>query len=102
MVLVHVVSFKFKEDTPQSTRDEIVAELRALIKLDAVLSMQVGHHDKSLSPSERSDGFHTCLVSTHENKEKLSEYSTHPEHQAVVAKIGPVAEKITALNYFDA
>ncbi|KKD36600.1 Dabb family protein [Limnoraphis robusta] len=95
-MIVHVVLFKWKEDTtPEAIAStmEGLKELKA--KIPGIIDLSCGENF-----SERSQGFQHGLVVKFTDKSALEAYTPHPEHQAVVQNlIKPILADILAVDY---
>ncbi|MEA5519025.1 MAG: Dabb family protein [Limnoraphis robusta] len=95
-MIVHVVLFKWKEDTtPEAIRStmEGLKELKA--KIPGIIDLSCGENF-----SERSQGFQHGLVVKFTDKSALEAYTPHPDHQAVVQNlIKPILADILAVDY---
>lgn len=97
-MITHVVMMKFKPDVPAEDIDELVGLLDALPdKIDEIQSYDFG---RDIIRSGRSWDF--ALVSVFANLDTLNHYQVHPDHQAVVRKLGPMCENIAAVDYENA
>jgi len=86
-MIKHIVLFKFKDENKKVFMKQIKEELENLTDIiEELKGMEVGLN--LLSNSDMPD---LSLTSTFNNKEGLSIYANHPEHQKVVAKIRPMA-----------
>ena len=96
-MLVHIVCWKYKNETSAEQRAEHIAKLRNLPNvIPNILSFEVGADILHL---ERS--FDTGLVATYPDREALDAYTIHPEHQ-VVANLGKqIAEKVVSVDFFN-
>ncbi|KAL2408037.1 hypothetical protein ABEF95_014371 [Exophiala dermatitidis] len=84
MVVVHIVLFKFREDTPKEITTKFLEELRNLKHLPCVVDQKLVVGGPSITtPVARSKGFHFCLLSYHKDRQALDEYQASPEHHDV-------------------
>ncbi len=94
-MIVHIVMFKFKDESKESNIQEVVKRLNALLELIPELkSMEVG---VNFTDSERA--FDLSLYSTFDTKEELQAYAVHPEHLKVVELIKSVTLESKVVDY---
>jgi stage III sporulation protein SpoIIIAA len=94
-MVVHIVMFKFKDESKESNIKEVVKRLNALVELIPELkSMETG---VNFTDSERA--FDLSLYSTFETKEDLNAYAIHPEHLKVVELIKSVTVESKVVDY---
>ena len=93
-MLTHIVSFKYKPDTPDSAREDHRARLAALKSLPGVLDLKVG---ADIVRSPRS--YDTGLLVVFADRAALDAYQKHPEH-VPVAQLGvSLSEHIVAVDF---
>ena len=93
-MLTHIVSFKYKPDTPESAREDHRARLAGLKSLPGVLDLKVG---ADIVRSPRS--YDTGLLVVFPDRAALDAYQTHPEH-VPVAQLGvSLSEHIVAVDF---
>ncbi|MBE7497641.1 MAG: Dabb family protein [Verrucomicrobiaceae bacterium] len=93
----HVVFFKFKDSaTAEQVRviEKDFAELAK--KVPTVKGFEWG---TNVSPEGLNDGFTHCFLVTFADKAGLEVYLPHAEHEAFVAKIKPLLEKVCVVDY---
>ena len=91
----HLVFFKFKPETTQIERDELLAMLRALpAKIAEVKSLEAGH---DVVQSPRS--FDLAINSTFENLEALGVYAKHADHIPVVERAKEICVQVASVDY---
>lgn len=95
-MLVHIVCWKYKQETEERSRENHRARLRVLPSLISnIESFDVGadvlHLDRS---------FDTGLVAVFPDREALDGYTDHPEHQAVAALGREIGEKVVSVDFF--
>jgi hypothetical protein len=97
-VLTHIVSFKYKADTPESARHDHRARLRALkdANIDGVIDLTVGA-DMIRSPRSYDAG----LVVLFRDRASLDAYQTHPAHVPVAQFGAGLCEHIVAVDFID-
>ena len=74
-MLLHLVCFKYKAETPAATRTEHRDRLRALRTLDGIVDFKVG---EDVVRSPRS--YDTGLSITFTDRRALDAYATDPRH----------------------
>ena len=94
-MIIHVVTMKFKPDTPPS-------EIEALAKMledlpDKIPEIQMYEFGPNVVESERAYDF--ALVSLFANPEALSRYQQHPEHIPVVQKLKTICADIVVVDF---
>jgi len=95
MSIIHLVCWKYKAETDQSTRDEHINRLRALKGvITEIVDFEVGSDVLHL---ERS--FDTGLYSRFTDRAGLDAYTVHPEHQKVAAMGKEIAEKVVSVDF---
>jgi hypothetical protein len=93
----HVVLFKFKDTaTPEQVQsiEKAFAELAG--KIDTVKAFEWG---TNVSPEGHNDGFTHCFFVTFADKAGLEVYLPHADHQAFVAKLKPILDKVCVVDY---
>jgi len=94
-MIVHIVMFKFKDESKDANIAEVTKRLNALVELIPTLkSMEVG---VDFNKSERA--FDLSLYSTFDSKEALQEYAVHEEHLKVVGLIKEVTLESKVVDY---
>ncbi|MDD3443754.1 MAG: Dabb family protein [Sulfurimonas denitrificans] len=94
-MIVHIVMFKFKDESKESNIKEVQKSLNALVTLIHELKfMEVG---VNFTDSDRA--FDLCLYSTFESKEDMAIYAIHPEHLKVVELIKTVTLESKVVDY---
>lgn len=94
-MIVHIVMFKFRDESKESNIKEVVKRLNILVELIPELRlMEVG---VNFTDSERA--FDLSLYSTFETKEDLASYSIHPEHLKVVELIKSMTSESKVVDY---
>lgn len=94
-MIVHIVMFKFRNESKESNIKEVVKRLNALVELIPELrSMEVG---VNFTDSERA--FDLSLYSMFDTKEDLASYAIHPEHLKVVELIKSVTLESKVVDY---
>jgi hypothetical protein len=86
----HIVLVKFRDDVSEEHRQEIYADLRALVgKIDGLLHASFG---PNVSPEGLSKGFRDGFVMDLRDAEARDQYLAHPLHQAAGAKLVAACE----------
>ena len=93
----HVVFFKFKDSaSPEQVQGFEKAFIELAGKIDTVKSFEWG---TNVSPEGLNDGFTHCFFVGFADKAGLEVYLPHAEHQAFVAKLKPILDKVCVLDY---
>jgi hypothetical protein len=93
----HVVLFKFKDSAPPEQVQSIEKAFIELAgKIDTVKGFEWG---TNVSPEGLNDGFTHCFFVTFADKAGLEVYLPHAEHQAFVAKLKPILDKVCVVDY---
>ncbi|MBE2285135.1 MAG: Dabb family protein [Prosthecobacter sp.] len=93
----HVVLFKFKDSaTPEQVQGIEKAFGELAKKIDTVKGYEWG---TNVSPEGLNDGFTHCFFVTFSDKAGLEVYLPHAEHQAFVAKLKPLLDKVCVVDY---
>ncbi len=94
--VIHIVIFKWKEDTKSELIETAKVALRGLAtSVPGILELEVGDNF-----TDRGQGFTTGLVVKLESKQALEAYQPHPAHQKVVAEyIRPILADIIAVDF---
>ena len=93
----HVVCFKFKDSaTPAEVQGIEKAFGELAKKIDTVTGFEWG---TNVSPEELNDGFTHCFLVTFADKAGLDVYLPHADHQAFVAKLKPLLDKVFVFDY---
>ena len=95
-MIVHIVLFKWKEDTAPEAIAEAMENLRELKEqIPEILEISCGENF-----TERGQGFQHGLVVKFSDRSSLKTYQVHPAHQKVVKNlIKPIEADILALDY---
>lgn len=95
-MIEHLVLFRFKPDTSETTQERILSELRALKPLiPSIVDLSAGRNF-----ADRNQGYEFGLVVRLRDRAGLDAYQVHPEHQRVVQEwVRPNLEQILALDY---
>jgi len=93
----HVVLFKFKDS---ATADQVRGLENAFVelakKIDSVRGFEWG---TNVSPEGLNEGFTHCFLVTFDNKAGLDSYLPHAAHQAFVARLKPLLDKVCVVDY---
>lgn len=93
----HVVFFKFKDTaTPEQVQSLEKAFGDLAKKVETVKAFEWG---TNVSPEGLNDGFTHCFLVTFADKAGLEVYLPHAEHQAFVAKLKPLLDKVCVVDY---
>ena len=94
-MLVHIVAWKYKQETTEEQCEDHIARLRALAGvIPNIESLEVGSDILRLDRS-----FDTGLVAKYPDRAALDFYTDHPEHQKVAAFGKQIAEKVVSVNF---
>lgn len=94
-MIVHIVMFKFKDESKAFNIAKVKDKLEDLeFKIKCLKSMEVGIN---FNESERA--FDLSLYSTFETLDDLQEYAVHEEHLKVVAFIKEVTLESKVVDY---
>lgn len=97
-MLIHIVCWKYKTDTEESSRQEHREKLKALPSLiPNILAFDVGEDVLHLDRS-----FDTGLVAHFADRDALEQYDDHPEHKQIAAMGREIAEKVISVDFFRA
>lgn len=94
-MLIHIVCWKYKDETTDAQRDDHVAKLLAL--KDVIPNIERFEVGRDMLHLERS--FHTGLVAAYPDRAALDFYTDHPEHQKVAALGKEIAEKVVSVDF---
>lgn len=93
----HVVFFKFKDS---ATTEQVQGIEKAFVelagKIDTVKAFEWG---TNVSPEGLNDGFTHCFFVSFADKAGLEVYLPHSEHQAFVARLKPLLDKVCVVDY---
>jgi hypothetical protein len=93
----HVVFFKFKDSaTPEQVQGLEKDFIELAKKIDTVKAFEWG---TNVSPEGLNDGFTHCFFVGFADKAGLEVYLPHAEHQAFVAKLKPILDKVCVVDY---
>jgi len=94
-MLIHMVCWKYNDDSTDEMREAHRDRLRALPSMiDNIVSFQVGADILHL---ERS--FDSGLVAVFRDREALDRYTDHPEHQKVAALGREMSERVVSVDF---
>ncbi len=94
-MLVHMVMWKYKEDTPQVKKFEHLALLKALPDaIPDIMNFEVGNDILKLDRS-----YDIGLVAVFENQETLDAYTNHDKHQEVAELGKEIAKNIGSVDF---
>ena len=96
--LKHAVFFKFKDDAPAAEVKAVEEAFAALPgEIDAIKAFEWG---KNNSPEKHDHGFTHCFMVTFGSEQGRADYLPHEAHQAFVAKLEPVLDKVRVLDFW--
>lgn len=98
-MLTHIVIWKYRDDVPETTREEHRNKLRHLPSIMpevAIKSFQVGADMLHL---ERS--YHTGLVGIYQDRAALQAYTDHPEHIEVAKFSRSISVHVASVDFED-
>jgi hypothetical protein len=93
-MLLHLVCFKYKLETPAEARVEHRAQLAALRELDGVVDLKVG---EDVVRSPRS--YDTGLMITFPDRAALDAYQKNPRHLPVAQFGASLSEHVVAVDF---
>jgi hypothetical protein len=93
-MLTHIVCFKYKPETSESTREEHRSRLRGLKGLDGVVDLTVG---VDVVRSARS--YDMALVVLFPNRAALDTYQKDPQHVPVAQFGASLCDSIVAVDF---
>jgi hypothetical protein len=97
-LLRHVVLFKFKPDATPDQISEIVKAFQELPgKISQIRDFEWGTDN---SPEKLSKGLTHCFFVTIASEADRDAYLPHPAHQAFVAKLKPILDDVTVVDYW--
>ncbi len=95
IMFVHIVAWKYKDETGNELRDLHRTRLRQLPELiPDIVSFEVGADILHL---ERS--YDTGLVARYKNREAFDQYTVHEAHQAVARMGKEIAEHVISVDF---
>lgn len=93
-MLTHIVCFKYKAETSESTRQDHRSRLRGLDGIDGVVTLTVG---ADVVHSPRS--YDTALVVVFRDRAALDAYQKNPQHVPVAQFGASLSENIVAVDF---
>ena len=93
-MLTHMVSFKYKADTPESARVEHRTRLGALSSIAGVIDLVVG---EDIMRSPRS--YDTGLIVVLQDRAALDAYQRDPRHVPVAQFGASICDHIVAVDF---
>jgi len=93
-VVVHLVSFKYRENVGEPARQNHRARLQALADIDGILDFKVGA-DFVCSPRS----YDTGIVVLFRDRTALDGYATHPRHVPVAQLGRDLSDSIVAVDF---
>jgi hypothetical protein len=95
-MLIHIVCWKYKEETSTELRAEHIRKLKDLAAvIPEIVTLDVGSDVLHLDRS-----FDTGLVAVFADREALDIYTDNPEHQKVAALGKRIAEQAVSVDFF--
>ncbi len=96
-MLIHIVCWKYKEETSPEMREDHLAKLKTLPnEIPNIESFKIGFDILHL---ERS--FDLGLVAIFPDKAALDAYTIHPTHQKAANLGKEIAEKVVSVDFLD-
>lgn len=93
----HVVFFKFKHSaTPEQVAGIEQAFIELSRKVETVKGFEWG---TNVSPEGLNQEFTHCFLVTFKDRAGLDVYLPHPAHEAFVAQLKPLLDKVCVLDY---
>ncbi len=96
--LRHVVLFKFKDNTPPATVNEIEQAFIALP--DQIPQICAFEWGTEMSVESLSQGFTHCFLVSFKSEDDRAAYLPHPAHKAFGELIGPHLDKVLVVDYW--
>ena len=93
-MVVHLVSFKYREDVNEAARQDHRARLKALADVEGILDFKVG---ADFVRSPRS--YDTGIVVMFRDRVALDGYATHPRHVPVAQLGRELSDSIVAVDF---
>lgn len=91
----HLVLFTVRDDASPENVEDLLASLRALKdSISSTVDLSAGENF-----SERAGGYTHGLFARFEDRDGLQEYMKHPDHLAVVEKLGALTTGRIVLDY---
>ena len=95
-MLIHIVCWKYKNETSAGERAEHIRKLRALADvIPEIVSLDVGSDVLQLDRS-----FDTGLVAVFADRVAIDIYTDNPEHQKVAALGKEIAVQAVSVDFF--
>lgn len=97
-VLLHVVSFKYKETSTPEDIKRIEEAFKALkTSIPGIVSFQ---HGTNNSPEKHAKGFTHCYILGFESEKARDEYLPHPEHKKFGGIVGPHLADVFVIDFW--
>jgi hypothetical protein len=93
-MLTHIVCFKYKADTPESTRADHRARLAGLKKITGVVDLKVG---SDVVRSQRS--YDTGLIVVFTDRAALDTYQKNPTHVPVAQFGAGLCDSVVTVDF---
>ena len=95
--LVHVVSFKFKQDATKEAIAKVEKDFAALRgKIKEIASFEWG---TNVSPEKLNKGFTHCWILTFKDEKDRDAYLVHPDHKKFADSVGAVIGDVFVIDY---
>lgn len=95
--VVHVVSFKFKEDASKEAIAKVEKDFAGLReKISEIATLEWG---TNISPEKLNKGFTHCFVLTFRTEPDRDAYLIHPNHKKFAESVGPVVADVFVIDY---
>ena len=93
-MVVHLVSFKYRNDVDETARQDHRTQLKALADIDGIVDFKVG---ADFVRSPRS--YDTGIVVLFRDRAALDGYATHPRHVPVAQLGRDLSDSIIAVDF---
>lgn len=93
-MVVHLVSFKYRNDVDETARQDHRTQLKALADIDGIVDFKVG---ADFVRSPRS--YDTGIVVLFRDRAALDGYATHPRHIPVAQLGRDLSDSIIAVDF---
>lgn len=97
-LLRHVVALKFKPETSANQKADVIKDFHDLPnKIPELLALELG---QDVSVEGKAKGFTHCITMTFADEAGRDTYLPHPDHLALVEKVGPLLDDALVLDYW--
>jgi len=94
-MIKHIVFFRIKSEQKEKELENLKSMIEKLKdSIPSILKIEAG-----INISPRETAYDIALVSEFENAEGLKEYSVHPEHQKLIARLHELDREIAVVDY---